>query len=72
MKPFDSYEIEGCHVVGHQDGIDMVERCDIDKAEFYTLYGHTDGEGVQSIADFDTIAEAEEMYFKITGHQYEG
>lgn len=78
MKTFDNYEIHPCNeyieikcVNGLNKTIGIVEQCDEDEAQFYTLYGHIDGEGLEAIGDFKTMEHAKEIYYKITGQKYE-
>lgn len=67
MKRFANYEIEGCRE--YEKGTDNahIERCDDAEAEFWTLYGRVNGEGVRAITDHATREEAEEMLYLITG-----
>jgi hypothetical protein len=47
--------------------VSFVEPCEPFEADFWTLYGHIPGEGVQAIGDFDTRQHAEEVFARITG-----
>lgn len=48
----------------------FVEPCEPFEADFWTLYGHITGEGVQAIGDFDTCLHAEEVFARITRRPY--
>ena len=52
--------------------IAFVEPCEPYEADFWTVYGHIPGEGVQAIGDFDTSEHAEEVFARITGRRYTG
>jgi hypothetical protein len=67
---FDNYEISPC--VRHNDGNgDYIERTDTGETpDFWTLYGHIHGEGVQAIGDFASREAAEAVYYRITGHVF--
>ncbi len=69
-KPvYDNYEISGCWKIG--DGADSyIETCDEANAQFWTLYGHMDGAGVEAIGNFISRAAAEEVYYRITGQPF--
>lgn len=71
-KPvYDNYEISGCWRIG--DGPDAsVEPCDDADAQFWTLYGHIDGQGVEAIGDFKSREAAEAVYYCITGQPFTG
>ena len=71
---FDAYEIQPCHRYFDADEPDMafVEPCEPFEADFWTVYGHIPGEGVQAIGDFDTREHAEEVFARITGRSYTG
>lgn len=71
---FDAYEIQSCHRYFDADEPDLafVEPCESYKADFWTVYGHIPGEGVQAIGDFDTEEHAEEVFARITGQRYTG
>src|SRR5690348_9358893 len=53
---FDDYEIQPCRRYRDADDPDLafVEPCAAFEADFWTVYGHIPGEGVQAIGDFDT------------------
>lgn len=68
-KTFDDYEISGVREYGTRpDG--YCERVDDSEAQFWSLYGHIPGEGVECIGDFKTREIAEEVYARITGTRY--
>ena len=71
---FDAYEIQPCHRYFDIDEPDLafVEQCETYEADFWTVYGHIPGEGVQAIGDFDTREHAEEVFARITGRSYTG
>jgi hypothetical protein len=71
---YDNYEISGCRYVGgdEQDGRQAVEPCDDAESQFWTLYGHIDGQGVEAIGDFPSRQVAEEVYYRITGQPFSG
>ena len=71
MKTYDNYEISGCHRLDrkgrpHPNGR-HIETCDDNEAQFWTLYGHIDGEGAEAIGDFSSREHAEVTFFRITG-----
>jgi hypothetical protein len=68
---FDNYEIRPCWRLG-EGGISYVEVCEEEQAQFWTLYGHITGEGVQAIGDFISREAAEEVYYRITGQVFNG
>jgi len=69
---FDDYEIQPCRRFIDRDEpqVSFVEPCEPSEADFWTLYGHIPGEGVQAIGDFDTREHAEEVFARITGCPY--
>ena len=66
---FDGYEIHGVREFDDGSG-KYCEQVPDDEAEFWTLYGHIPGAGLESIGDFKTRAFAEEVYERITGERY--
>ena len=66
---YDAYEISGCCEVRH-GAYTAVEQCEDCDAQFWTLFGHIKGEGVEAIGDFDSREHAEEVYYRITGKSY--
>lgn len=67
MKTFDDYEIHGVaeftDVFGHRSCEPVAD----DEAQFWSLYGHIPGEGLECIGDFKTRQLAEEVLARITG-----
>lgn len=61
ITPFDSYEVHGCKDFG-----DYVEQVPDAEAQFWSLYGHIPGQGVECIGDFTTREAAEEVQERIT------
>jgi hypothetical protein len=71
FKVYDNYEISPCwEIVNGSDR--FIETCEEELGQFWTLYGHVNGEGVQAIGDFKSRAAAEEVYFRITGQPFPG
>lgn len=81
-KQFDGYEIRKvaeyddgkggtfCEPIDDHEDDDLrtaVAQALTAKRTFWTLYGHTQGEGVQDIADRDTYEEIRDLYQRITG-----
>lgn len=62
LTPFDAYEIHGCRDFGG-----YVEQVPDTEAQFWSLYGHIPGEGLECIGDFSSRAAAEEIRQRITG-----
>lgn len=70
-KVYDNYEISGCRRIG--DRADSpAEPCGDADAQFWTLYGHIDGQGVEAIGDFATREAAEDVYSRMTGQAFTG
>lgn len=69
---FDDYEIQPCrrYIDMDEPQVSFVEPCEPAEADFWTLYGHIPGEGVEAIGDFDTRQHAEEVFARITGCPY--
>jgi hypothetical protein len=67
--PFDVYEIHGVREFGRSKARHC-EQVPDDEAQFWSLYGHIPGQGVESIGDFKTREFAEEVYARITGEPY--
>ena len=66
MKPYDAYEIHG--VAEQRSGSKRsCEQVPDEEAQFWSLYGHISGEGVECIGDFKTRRYAEEVLERITG-----
>lgn len=72
LRRYDDYEIQPCRRYRDSDdpNCSFVEPCEAFEADFWTLYGHIPGEGVEAIGDFDTSDHAEEVYARITGRSY--
>lgn len=70
---FNGYEIQPCRRYRESDEPDraFVEPCEPFEADFWTVYGHIPGEGIQAIGDFDSREHAEEVYARITGRPYQ-
>jgi len=69
IAPFDDYEIHGVREFG--DGIArFCEQVPDAEAEFWSLFGHIPGQGLEGIGDFKTRQHAEEIYARITGRPY--
>lgn len=67
--PFDDYEIHGVREFGkgkHR----CCEPVPDDEAQFWSLYGHIPGQGLECIGDFKTRSLAEEVYARITGQRF--
>lgn len=63
---FDGYEIHGVRRFGR--GKDRYcEQVPEPEAQFWSLYGHIPGEGVECIGDYRSREAAEEILFRITG-----
>jgi hypothetical protein len=66
---FDAYEVHG--VREFDDGAGKYcEQVPDDEAEFWSLYGHIPGQGLECIGDFKTRELAEEVNARITGRRY--
>jgi hypothetical protein len=74
FKVFDNSEIGPCRCFEEPDspGRFYFEVCEPLEADVWTLYGHIQGEGVESIGDFGTEKAAEEIYFRIVGQPFTG
>lgn len=66
---FDAYEIHGVREYGEGDDASC-EQVPDEPAEFWSLYGHIPGQGVDCIGDFATREHAEEVFARITGRRY--
>jgi len=67
--PFDGYEVHGVRKFGRGAGRNC-EQVPDEKAQFWSLYGHIPGRGLECIGDFKSRALAEEVYARITGRAY--
>jgi hypothetical protein len=77
--PFDIYEIHGMKRLSACLGleeepvgrvIDNAEQVADSEAEFWSLFGHIPGQGLDCIGDFPTREHAEEVFTRITGRKY--
>jgi hypothetical protein len=66
---YDDYEIHGVFECS-DDGRTFCEQVPDDEAQFWSLYGHIPGQGVDCIGDFKSRQHAEEVYARITGRCY--
>ncbi len=64
---FDAYEVHGCRDYG-----DYVEQVPDAQAQFWSLYGHIPGQGLECIGDFTSRQHAEEVMQRITGRRGQG
>jgi hypothetical protein len=64
--PFDAYEIHGIKAYG-KGSRRFCEQVDDAEAEFWSLFGHIPGQGLDCIGDFATREHAEEVFARITG-----
>jgi hypothetical protein len=67
--PFDDYEIHGVKDF-HEVGVRWCEQVSDNEAEFWSLFGHIPGQGLDCIGDFKTREHAEEIYARIIGRNY--
>src|SRR5579875_487057 len=75
---FDAYEIRGMKRLpcrGQEEEpigpvTDDCEQVPDDQAEFWSLFGHIPGQGLDCIGDFATRQHAEEVFARITGRPY--
>ncbi len=66
MKPFDNYEVHGVAEFG-RGRKRYCEQVPDEEAQFWSLYGHIPGQGLECIGDFKTRRHAEEVRERITG-----
>ncbi len=66
--PFDGYEIHGVREFGRGKSRHC-EQVPDEEAQFWSLYGHIPGQGVDCIGDFGTREQAEEVFARITGRR---
>jgi hypothetical protein len=69
--PFDKYEIHGVKAYG-KGSRRYCEQVEDSKADYWSLFGHIPGQGVDCIGDFSTREHAEEVFARITGRLYAG
>jgi hypothetical protein len=67
--PFDGYEIHGIKEFG-KGKRRYCEQVPDSQAEFWSLFGHIPGQGLDCIGDFATREHAEEIFARITGKPY--
>lgn len=70
LTPFDGYEVHGVKVHTDAHG-EWCEQTADDEADFWSIYGHIPGQGLDCIGDFSTRSFAEEIYSRITGKAYQ-
>jgi hypothetical protein len=68
---FDDYEVHGVREFGRGKNRHFEQVSD-EEAQFFSLFGHIPGQGLDCIGDFKTRALAEEVYARITGRPYRG
>lgn len=61
LIPFDDYEIHPCKDFG--SFVEPIESGE--EADFWSLYGHIPGQGLECIGDFKTRQHAEEILQRI-------
>ena len=66
---FDKYEIHGVKTYGKASRRHC-EQVDDSKADYWSLFGHIPGQGLDCIGDFATREHAEEIFARITGRPY--
>jgi hypothetical protein len=66
---FDGYEIHGIKKLG-KGRSKHAEQVPDEQAQFWSLFGHIPGQGIDCIGDFATRGHAEEIYARITGRRY--
>ena len=64
LEPLDEYEIHGCRKIS-EFGHAWVEQSADEDAQFFTLYGHIPGRGVDAIGDFTNRELAEEILLRL-------
>lgn len=67
---FDAYEVHGVREFD-QDTTPYCEQVPDSEAEFWSLYGHIRGQGVECIGNYKTREAAAEIYARITGLIYQ-
>ena len=62
IRAYDGLEIQPCHTVGFADrGKEIVEPCEPEQAEFWTVYGHCREGGVNAFEDFPRRPQPREL-----------
>ena len=69
VERFDAYEIHGVREFGRGKSRHC-EQVPDGEAQFWSLYGHIPGQGLECIGDFKTRRHAEEIYSRISGRPY--
>ncbi len=55
IHSFDGLEIQPCQIIERtEDGREIVEPCEPEEADFWTVYGHFKSGGVNDFEDFPT------------------
>lgn len=65
VTPFDGYEVHGVRRYGRGKS-SYCEQVPDEEAQFWSVYGHIPGQGVDCIGDFTTREHAEEVVARIT------
>lgn len=60
VGPFDGFEIHPCRIFSSGDH-ELVEQCDTEEAEFWSVYIHLKEGGLSCIADCNSREEAEKF-----------
>jgi hypothetical protein len=66
---FDDYEIHGVKAYG-KGRRRYCEQVDDPEADYWSIFGHIPGQGLDCIGDFATREHAEEVFARITGRSY--
>lgn len=77
LVPFDAYEVHGMKRLPSSGQEEepigrVIENCEMvpdDQAEFWSLFGHIPGQGIDCIGDFDSRQRAEEILARIAGRR---
>jgi len=69
---FDAYEIHPVRISRKFSGPNRkaVQPCAPEEAEFWSLFGHLPGQGLECVGDFQSREHAEEILARITGEGY--
>jgi hypothetical protein len=59
IRNFNAIEVHPCHAVSFAGGVEMVETCEPEDVQFWSVYGHHVTGGIACFEDFPTEAEAE-------------
>jgi hypothetical protein len=60
-KVFDAIEIHPVKNIGTEDEGTIWEQCEPEEADMWTVYVHYPGEGLEAIADCDTLDQAQQV-----------